>query len=342
MSLVWMDGFEGYGNTATDPGVYLARRYAVSSTANFSLVAGRVGGFAVKSVDGGYYFQTPPLTTNSTLIASFGYRTDYGTPGGISPWAYGIFAMYDGTTQGMTLTLTADGNIQVCRGTTVLATTSALGLVIGTWYFIEFKVVCGATGSFELRVNGTTVASGTGVNTQAGSHAYHDRVRFFGGAYANPCTDDFYVLDGAGSVNNTFLGNNKIVAVLPNTDGDANAWTATGTPHAAQVGDDPPDDDATYVQDNASGDKELWHYAAFSSLGTVHGIQVSNDARLTDIGSINLKTLAKSASVESDGAEQAVTAPTYATFMRIMETDPSGSPWTQATLNAAQFGVAVG
>ena len=72
-----MDGFEGYGNTSTNPGALLARRYAVGETPYFSIVAGRIGGFAVKSVSGGYYLQTPALTTNSTMIVSFGYKTDY-------------------------------------------------------------------------------------------------------------------------------------------------------------------------------------------------------------------------------------------------------------------------
>lgn len=336
MSLVWMDGFEGYGNTSANPGAYLARRYAVSDTTYFSIVAGRTGGYAVKSVSGGYYLQTPALTTNSTLIASFAYRTDYALP---QP-TYAIVALCDGEVIGTFLQLTSTGDIQVVCNGAVLATTSALGIAVGTWYFIEFKCVCGSSGSFELRVNGTTVASGSG-NTQAGTHAYHDRVRFCGGADANPCTDDFFVLDGAGTTQNNFLGDSKIVAILPSTDAGPNAWTATGTPHAGQVSENPPDDDSTYVQDGASGDKELWNYSQLSGLGTVQGIQISTDARLTDVGSIGLKTLAKSAGVESDDAGQAVTGVTYSTFTRIMATDPSGNPWTEATLNAAQFGVEI-
>ena len=173
MSLVWMDGFEGYGTGATNPSMQLARRYAVGDTQYFSIVAGRTGGYAVKSVNGSYYFQTPALTTNGTMIVSFGYKTDYAIQ------SYNICFLFDGDTQGMGLALTAGGDIQVCRGGAVLATTTGLACVTNTWYFIEFKVVCGSAGSYELRVNGNTVLSATGVNTQAGSHAYHDRVRFW-------------------------------------------------------------------------------------------------------------------------------------------------------------------
>ena len=107
MSLVWMDGFEGYGTRATNPSVQLARRYAVGDTQYFSIVAGRTGGYAVKSVNGSYYFQTPALTTNGTMIVSFGYRTDYAIQ------SYNICFLFDGDTQGMGLALTAGGDIQV-------------------------------------------------------------------------------------------------------------------------------------------------------------------------------------------------------------------------------------
>ena len=337
MSLVWMDGFEGYGNGSTNPGTELQRRYSVAETLYFSIVAGRLGGYAVKSVNGAYYLQTPALTTNSTMIIGFGYRSDFAINN------YGIVALYDGTTQGMTLNLTATGDIQVALGGAVLATTTGLGIALATWYFIEFKVTCSSSaGSYALRVNGTTVLSGTGINTQAGPNAYHDRVHFFGGPDCNPCTDDFYVLDGNGSVNSNFLGNSKIVAILPAGAGDSTQWSPRATPNYAQVNDNPPDDDTSYVQDANSGDKDLYTYASLSGLSTIHGIQISTDARVTDAGSLSLKTLAKSAGVESDGAGQTVTASTYETYMRIMETDPSSNAWTEATLNAAQFGVGVG
>ena len=110
----------------------------------------------------------------------------------------------------------------------------------------------------------------------------------------------------------------------------------------ADVNENPPDDDTTYVQDSTSGHKDLYAYGSVSGLSTIHGIQIATDARVTDAGSLSLKTLAKSAGVESDDAGQPVAASTYETYTRVMETDPSGNAWTEATLNAAQFGVGVG
>ena len=54
-------------------------------------------------------------------------------------------------------------------------------------------------------------------------------------------------------VNNNFLGNNKIVAMLPASAGDSSDWTPTGSAnHYATVNENPPDDDTTYVQDSTN------------------------------------------------------------------------------------------
>jgi len=136
---------------------------------------------------------------------------------------------------GITLNLTSTGDIQVVCGRHGLATTSALGIEINVWCFIEFKCVCGSSGSFELRVNGTTVASGSGVKRRRAPTP--TMIGFDSLAAPTPTLARMISTCWMGAVraNNNFLGNNKIVAILPSADAGPNAWTATGTPHAAQV-----------------------------------------------------------------------------------------------------------
>ena len=106
-----VDGWvRGLRQRVNQPQRRLARRYSVGDTQYFSIVAGRLGGYAVKSVNGAYYLQTPALTTSGTMIVSFGYRTDYAIQ------AYGVCVLYDGDTQGVTLNLTANGELQVLCG----------------------------------------------------------------------------------------------------------------------------------------------------------------------------------------------------------------------------------
>ncbi len=87
---------------------------------------------------------------------------------------------------------------------TAYATTAGLGLQKDTWYYIELKVKCHATlGTFDLHVDGTSVLSGSGLNTKIGSHLYHDRF-LLQGFYNAPIFDDLYFLDSSGSANNDF------------------------------------------------------------------------------------------------------------------------------------------
>ena len=336
MSLVWLDGFEGYGPSGA-PVLLLGRRgYVVDDPYSaFSIVAGRSGyGLAATSVP--CSVTTPAITTNSTMIAAFAFKPTVALTADAL-----ICAMYDGATLGMNLHQTATGELAVYLGTMLLATSSGAGLANGVFTFVEFKVVCGSSGSYEVRINGvTTLLTASGINTQAGSDAYHDRVLLGSDPYSLPVFDDFFVLDGAGSVNNDFIGNNKIVAIFPTSAGDSTQWTPLSGSNYAEVNANPPVDDSAYVEDATSGQEDLYNFGSVSGLGTVYGVQINTTARVTDVGSLTLKTAAKTSGTESDDAGQAVSSTSYLDFRRIMETDAGGSAaWTESSVNAAQFGI---
>jgi hypothetical protein len=337
MAIVWVDGFESYGASG-DPNPLLARRYANvgGAYANWSVIAGRAGGHALAANSVGSELWTPSLTTNSTLIVAFAFLLP--TP----PSGAQIMAIYDGQTVGILLEQTAAGELTLRYPGAGVATTSGLGLCANVWWFVELKVVCGSAGSYELRVNGATALSASGINTQVGYDAYYNCVALWGCAGATPHFDDLVIMDGTGGVNNDFLGDCAIVAMLPAGAGDVTQWTPSSGANYACVNENPPDDNASYVQASASGAKDLYAYSGVTSGGVIHGIQISTDARSSDLSGPILKTLAKSGGVESDDAGQTVPNADYLTLMRVMQTDPSGNPWTQASLNAAQFGVGVG
>ncbi len=108
---------------------------------------------------------------------------------------------------------TASGELAVYRDTVLLGTSVGAGISTADWKFVEFKVVC-RPAVYEVQLNGTTVLT-SGVNTQQGPDAFHDRVLIGGALPLELAFDDFYVLDGAGSVNSNFLGNNEVVAIFP-------------------------------------------------------------------------------------------------------------------------------
>lgn len=343
MSLLWIEGFEGLGSTDSAhpaPTGVLTRKYGTVNWPDYMwLLAGRFGGHCIDFSGVWAELYTPDLTTNATMVVGLAY---YFTAAHTAK----IVALHDGSTLGMNLKLAENGELAVYRGTTFLNQTQGLGLHSGTWYYIEFKVLCNSsTGTFEVRVGGVNKLSATGVNTKAGSHDYHTKVGLFGPGSGACWFDDWYVLDGAGSANNDFLGNRKVVALFPNSDvgGYQDFTCSSGSDHYALVDDNPVNDDTDYVESSTSGHKDLWDYPSLSGTGsTISGLQVNSMVKESDANPFTFNTLIKSGTTEDAGTGEAIGSTSYKVLRRISETDPNtSSAWTTSGVNAAQFGIKV-
>jgi len=343
MALLWIDGFDTYGTTtgsAPSPAGIVGRKYAATTGENYFRVgSGRLGGYSLNLPNDSIYFGAASLTATDTVVAGFAVRfAAIGTRL--------FFALYDGATLGVNLTLTPAGEIVIKCGSTTLATSSNAAIAINTWYYVELKVKChSTTGTFELRVGGIAVSSGSGVDTQAGANSYHDGFRFLGQVTSSSMyLDDFYFLDSSGSVNNDFLGNRRIVTLYPDAAGDSTDFTPDSGSNYARVNEAVSGDDADYVEDSTAGHKDLYGYAALSGVESdIAGVQVTTDCRETDATNFTLITVCKSATTESDDAGQAIGTTSYTSKRRIIETDPdTAAAWTTAGVDAAQFGIKVG
>lgn len=342
MALLMVEGFEGFGTTtgvAPQPTGALARLYDnVNAEANMDIETGRLAGYCLQFYGSSCKFHTKVLTTDDTLI--IGFAAKFLTLANII-----FLTMYDDTTQGMKLKTTGEGEIVVLLGEAVLATSAAV-LVTDTWYYIEFKVKChDSAGTYELRLNENNILSAAGVDTKAGTHDYHDNVRFYAASTLGLFFDDMYVCDSTGTANNNFLGNCRVDAILPDGDDTATFDTASGgSDHYLDVDENPADDDTSYVEDATTGHKDLYDYAAISdSLGTVKGLEIKTVCRITDGTQYDLITPIKSGVEETDDSAQTLTSTSYKTKTRISETDPNtGAAWTKTNINAAKFGVKVG
>lgn len=340
MALLWIEGFEGFGtadNNNPQPSGVLGRKYPYVYEPNSCyLVPGRIAGHALEFRTWPY-IQTPALTTNATLVIGFGWNT-------ASLGDRRVLTLQDGSTDGVNIQMTSGGELAVYRGGSLLGQTTGFGLLTNTWYWIELKVVCGAVGSFDLRVGGTIVLSNPGINTKAGSHDYHDVVVIGAPMYLTARFDDIYILDGSGVVNNNFLGNVKVLGILPSADvgGYTDFAPSSGTDHYALVDENPINDDSDYVESSTSGHKDLWDYTNLPGVGAIKGLQINSEVRETDANSFSLKTLIKSDTIESADAGQAIASASYRTLRRISEVDPATTAvWLLSAVNAARFGVEV-
>lgn len=340
--LLWIDGFEGYYTTGTTTiDSLLSRRYTSGVSGGvIKSQDGRWGGQCIRMTGDDNYVFTPILTTDATLIVGVAYKHTYAT-------ATKLIMLYDGATRGMSLGIDASGELLVYSDATPVAATSGLGLGLNTWYYLEFKVTCnGTTGSYSARLNGSVQLSATGVDTKLGTHDYHDKVKL--GAYSYTgytYFDDFYICDGSGSLNTDLLGQCRVAVTNPDGENSTNwstIYPANGA-HRTSIDDGTiSDDDTTYVEDDTTGHLDLFDYASLSTLGTIYGVSVNTNCRVTDANSIDIKTVFESAG-DTVTATDTISSSTYVTISNICETDPNTSNlWLEADLNAAHFGFEVG
>ena len=336
--LLWIDGFEGYGSSiggAPAPTGIIDRKYPTfSGTQFFDIEAGRYGDYCLEVTDYLYYIQTPHLTTDDTMIVGVAFWTNL-IPAALREFLW----LYEGINRGINLRLNSDGTIAIYNNTTLIDT-SLNQLSASTWYYMELKVVThDSAGTYELRVNGADWASGTGVDTQPASNAYHTALRLgavFGGQSRY---DDLYILDSTGSANNAFKGNRQVLAYRPDGNGDTNDWTPLSGNNYEMVDEVQEDADTSYNETNTPNDIDLYDVEDATGLTTIDGLMVTTDIRVTS-GSIDMKTLIKSASTTEEDAAETITDTSYATKVYVSEQDPNtATAWTQSGLNAAQFGI---
>jgi hypothetical protein len=353
MALLWVEGFEGL-QSGYDPGWWanhdleknLRRRYQRTSdvvNGRVRTTEGRFGGYGLEFFPGyNIWFETAPLTTDRTIIT--GCSLYWGQRNGASNRR--IISLYDGDLlEGMQLRFDSSGeHFVIQRGAVELETITDVTIPIDEWFHVEFKVYCDNTnGSWELKFNGNTIGSASGVDTQASITNYHGSVRW-NTSYAAPKIDDIFVCDGTGSKNNDFIGLMRVIPVWPDTDHTTEWDTVFGAAsHAYAVDEQEPDDDTTYIEDDTVGNTDLFDYANIGEgLANIKGLMLNTLCRETDAESYDLIHVVRSGSVEYDQASQRVGASSYVHRYSIIESDPdTGSDWSEAGIDAAQFGIKV-
>lgn len=341
MSLLWVEGFEGYGTStgvAPQPTGILGRKYSVFYESSMDLEAGRIGGYSLE-LPGTQWLQTLAINTNTTIIVGFAVKFNALDSGG-----YSFLKLCDGEDVNITLETIITGELVLSRGSTVLGTTSGLGLMGGNWYWIELKVVIdNSIGSYVLRVGESTVLSDSGADTQAGTHSYCDCVKFTGNPIQSIFFDDVYICNGAGSVNNDFLGNVRVSAIFPSEAGNSTQWTPSAGDNYGCVDENPANDDTDYVETDTVGYKDLYGYDSLSAITGIKGIQINTQCRETDASSFSLITPIRSGGTDYDDSAQAIGTTDYIAKRRIAELDPDTSAaWIYAGINNAEFGIKVG
>lgn len=254
-----------------------------------------------------------------------------------------------GGTTHVCVDVTNSGGLQVRRsGVTGPILGSGGSVSVGAWNFIECRILLSDTvGTVDLRLNGASVISLTGQDTKnVGTKTVFDG--FVIGNIGNQATahfDDVYVCNGAGTVNNGFLGDLRVRALLPNGNGNSSQLLGSDGNSVDNylLVDDPLPDTSDYVGSATLDAKDTYAFGNLPDVsGTVLGVQINAMATKTDTAARNLALVTRSAGTDYDSSDQALPNGSNTFVRHIRELDPAtAAAWTREAVNAAEFGAKV-
>jgi len=363
MTIQWIEGFELERSYA-----YHIATYAdyVGDTAP-GFIPGQNSLWAMES-DGtpGVYFTTPTLDSHATYVIGFRIQVPYASVSATDRDVAGF--NYDGTRHiSLGIHEAVDNThytFRVFDGETSGGTQLGESAQIETgngWDYIEIKIYCHSTlGTIEVRRNGTAIINLTNQNTVNGVTALVNEVVFGlqdGGGTYHMAMDDIYVLNGAGSLNNDFIGEQIIEGIETVTpDTSTTQWSPEeyGQPSAAdhwslvheeQSGANPSRDDGAYVCSGTAGERDFYNFSDLQQITSgITAVRYMARARIESNGSRVVELQFKdsvhgTAAIDSFTVDSSTTV--YTHFNLFSEENPSnpGNPYTASDINNAEIGI---
>lgn len=345
MAILFCDSFKHYTSVA-----HMLRKYPTSpSTVNWgSFSVGRFTASGAMTVTSGglqpLYRDLP--SAQSTVVIGLSALVTAGAT--FTSANAALFSLYDGSTLQVSWQFGSDGNLRVYRGlsTAILAqTTTGTAIRLNAWARYELWVTFhGSTGVVDVRVDGVSVCSATGLNTAPSGVAQCTRYLMqgsIGGVGLVQGRFEDVVVTNNTAPNAGFLGDVRIHVLAPTGAGTysesdaptgvANRWDA--------VDDTNPDDDTTYNAFSASGQRNTYATANLpASAATVYGVQVVGTYRKDDAGVNAAAAMIRSGSTDAESSPVTLSA-SYTCNPAVFDQDPNGTiAWTPTSVNAMEIG----
>lgn len=229
---------------------------------------------------------------------------------------------------------------------------SATGLItLGVWYYLEVKYLShNSTGTYEVRINETTVLSDTGVDTQSGTQPYSASIYFPGSVSSTDMDrchfDDFYLCDATGGENDDFLGDTAVHSLYPIGDGNASNMDGSDGNQVDnwELVNEATPSDTDYVEGLTEGTIDTYQMESLSSTAyVVHGIQTAVSGLKSDVGLKYMRHVVRTGSTggaQSDNVSDGyLLSSVKITEPRIWSQNPAtASTWTEGEINAMNIG----
>lgn len=284
-------------------------------------------------------------------------RTDALVGSGVQEWIIGcaihdsnitalvrpLLSLWDGTSVQINVVLNASEQIEIRRGTTVIATDASTA-PHNQWYWLEVRIkIHSSSGEAEVRINESVRFNTGSLNTQNTANATADRVAVGGtvtsGSGGNPLLDDLYVIAKDGSGETDFLGDMSVVTLYPTSDASVQWTPNSGGTNYTQVDDVSPDSDTTYVSESTAGDIDRYGITDLSSSSeTVFALEERVVWRMDDAGPRTARQLIRTGGTNYVGSTQSMSS-SYVLYRGIRDRNPGTSNrWTGTEVNALEIG----
>jgi hypothetical protein len=229
---------------------------------------------------------------------------------------------------------------------TILGQTSNNIIVPGSWQYVEVKVTLSATvGVVNIRLNGGDVLNLTGQNTKnGGTNTVFEGIAFWDDFMANGIyIDDLYICNGAGSVNNDFLGDCSVQTLYPNGNGNYSQWVGSdgdSVNNYQLVNEAGSPVTTTYVETGTLGNIDTYAYADLvATTSLVRGVAHRSYIEKTDTGAQNFRQVARIGGTNYPGSDVAL-GTSFGLVSRYFDQSPAtAAAWLIAEVNGAEFGV---
>lgn len=338
MAIVFMDNFSQYGDDETNllDGLYAEAGAVTLSNDPDGLSGGKVILKGATAFSGTFRYVLP--STQTTVGLAFRIWMANLPTGSNNEWNQICYFWDTAIASHVAIQVNRSGYLRAVYpgGTTE---TSIPRITAAAWHHLEIKVVCdNASGSVEIRQNGTQVLSVTGVDTQTGTTSTIGNVGFShdgaGTSDAQMYFKDFIVWDGTGSSNNDFLGDCQVVALLPTSDDSFNWTPSTGTTGYNLIDETTPND-ADYISAaSAAVASSTFNLSDLDDeVVVVKGLMTVARQLKTDGGAAQSQVNLISGASTDLGADRSITvAATY--WTDISELDPAtAAAWTPIAVN---------
>ena len=214
-------------------------------------------------------------------------------------------------------------------------------LTSNSWHYVEFSMyVHDSAGSYEVKVDGTTVLSDTGIDTKYSSNFIDDC--FFGETVDDVYIDDLWFQSGTSAL--TLKGDIEVVTLLPNGNGNSSDLLGSDsnkTDNYLLVDNNAaiPPSTAEYVGGATAGDHDTYTMEDLTGTPTVLAVQTSLYAAMDDTGPKQVRHVIRSGGTDYTGSDFALQNSAYVPLREMNLVDPdTATAWTYSGVNSMEFG----